>query len=140
MPNPPPPPPRKSPRPQRKPPRTEAEPAEEAELTDEQKAAVLEEFNATASAASNFRIDNLWILIAAFLVFTMHLGFATLESGLTQKKNTVNILFKNVFIISMGLITYYIGLQPDVSGLRRWHRQRDHRLQRVPDSQHGSDG
>jgi Amt family ammonium transporter len=36
----------------------------------------------------------------------MHLGFATLESGLCQKKNTVNILFKNVFIISIGVLTY----------------------------------
>ena len=53
-----------------------------------------------------FTVNNLWILIAAFLVFTMHLGFATLESGLCQKKNTVNVLFKNVFIISIGIITY----------------------------------
>jgi Amt family ammonium transporter len=36
----------------------------------------------------------------------MHLGFATLESGLCQRKNTVNILFKNVFIISIGVLTY----------------------------------
>ena len=36
----------------------------------------------------------------------MHLGFATLEAGLTQSKNTVNIMFKNVFIISIGLISY----------------------------------
>lgn len=54
-----------------------------------------------------FMIDNLWILIAAALVFLMHLGFATLESGLTQKKNTVNILFKNVWIICVGLLTYF---------------------------------
>ena len=53
-----------------------------------------------------FTVSNLWTLIAAGLVFLMHLGFATLESGLTQSKNTVNILFKNVFIISMGLLTY----------------------------------
>ena len=53
-----------------------------------------------------FTVSNLWILIAAFLVFTMHLGFATLESGLCQSKNTVNILFKNVFIISIGILTY----------------------------------
>ena len=53
-----------------------------------------------------FTVNNLWILIAAFLVFTMHLGFATLESGLCQKKNTVNVLFKNVFIISVGILTY----------------------------------
>jgi Amt family ammonium transporter len=53
-----------------------------------------------------FVISNLWILIASFLVFIMHLGFATLESGLTQKKNCVNILFKNVWIVSVGLLTY----------------------------------
>ena len=38
--------------------------------------------------------------------FLMHLGFATLESGLCQSKNTVNILFKNVFIMGIGILTY----------------------------------
>ncbi len=56
--------------------------------------------------AAFFTISNLWLLISAALVFIMHLGFATVESGLGQAKNTVNILFKNVFIISMGIITY----------------------------------
>lgn len=57
-----------------------------------------------------FTVNNLWIMIATFLVFVMHLGFATLESGFTQSKNTVNILFKNVMIIAIGLITYtYVG-------------------------------
>jgi len=56
--------------------------------------------------AAFFTISNLWLLLAAALVFTMHLGFATLESGLTQSKNTVNVLFKNVFIITMGILTY----------------------------------
>ena len=51
-------------------------------------------------AYPKFVVDNLWILGAAVLVFIMHLGFATLESGLTRQKNTVNILFKNLFIIS----------------------------------------
>ena len=55
-----------------------------------------------------FTISNLWTLIAAALVFLMHLGFATLESGLAQSKNTVNVLFKNVFIICMGLISYLV--------------------------------
>ena len=55
-----------------------------------------------------FTISNLWILLAAGLVLIMHLGFATLESGLCQSKNTVNILFKNVFIICMGLLTYAV--------------------------------
>ncbi|MEM9236832.1 MAG: ammonium transporter [Verrucomicrobiota bacterium] len=53
-----------------------------------------------------FTTSMLWTVIAAAMVFIMHLGFATLEAGLTQKKNTVNILFKNVWIISIGLLTY----------------------------------
>ncbi len=53
-----------------------------------------------------FTANNLWIMIAGMLVFIMHLGFATLESGLTRAKNTVNILFKNTFILSIGVLTY----------------------------------
>ena len=53
-----------------------------------------------------FIVDNLWILISALLVFIMHLGFSALEVGLTRQKNTVNVLFKNMFIISIGLISY----------------------------------
>lgn len=62
---------------------------------------------AAAIADVKFIVDNLWILISAALVFIMHLGFSALESGLCQKKNVVNVLFKNVFIISMGILTYY---------------------------------
>ena len=51
-------------------------------------------------------LNNLWIMMAGALVFIMHLGFASLESGLTQSKNTVNILFKNTMIICIGLLTY----------------------------------
>lgn len=53
-----------------------------------------------------FTTSMLWTVIAAGLVFLMHLGFATLESGLTQSKNTINILFKNVFIVTAGILTY----------------------------------
>jgi Amt family ammonium transporter len=71
-----------------------------------------------------FTVHNLWMMIAAALVFVMHLGFATLESGLTQAKNTVNILFKNTFIICIGLLTYalcgfnlmYPGFAEDAAG------------------------
>ena len=65
-----------------------------------------EAFTETAGFAT-FTVNNLWILISAALVFIMHLGFSTLETGLTQSKNTVNILFKNVFIVCMGILTYY---------------------------------
>ncbi len=53
-----------------------------------------------------FTVNNLWMMIATGLVFIMHLGFATLESGLTRAKNTANILFKNTYIPCIGLITY----------------------------------
>ena len=66
----------------------------------------VEEFQQMPLAYPKFMIDNLWILICAALVFIMHLGFATLEAGLTRQKNTVNILFKNLFIISAGILTY----------------------------------
>ncbi len=59
-----------------------------------------------APAFDFFALSMLWTLIGAALVFIMHLGFATLESGLCQSKNTVNILFKNVAIVAIGILTY----------------------------------
>ena len=54
--------------------------------------------------------NNLWLIIATALVFLMHLGFACLETGLTRAKNTVNILFKNVAIVGIGILTYaFVG-------------------------------
>ena len=53
-----------------------------------------------------FTANNAWMMLCAGLVFIMHLGFATLESGMTRAKNTTNILFKNTFIVSIGILTY----------------------------------
>jgi Amt family ammonium transporter len=53
-----------------------------------------------------FTANNIWMMLCAGLVFIMHLGFVTLESGLTRAKNTTNILFKNTFIVSVGILTY----------------------------------
>lgn len=46
------------------------------------------------------------MMICTALVFFMHLGFSLLEIGLTRQKNTINILFKNIFIITVGLLLY----------------------------------
>ena len=59
-------------------------------------------------SAGLFTANNVWMMLSAGLVFIMHLGFATLESGLTQQKNAVNILFKNTFIVCAGIITYAV--------------------------------
>jgi Amt family ammonium transporter len=63
---------------------------------------------AQTAADAIFTVNNTWMLVATLLVFMMHLGFSFLEVGLTQSKNTVNILFKNVSIIAIGLLTYAI--------------------------------
>ncbi len=76
----------------------------------EEAAAAFESYEAFAETGgfAYFTVSNLWLLIAAGLVFIMHLGFSCVETGLTQSKNTVNILFKNMFIICMGVLTYAI--------------------------------
>lgn len=71
----------------------------------------LEAFEASAQYTA-FVIDNLWILLAAAMVFIMHLGFASVESGMTQGKNSINVIYKNVFILCAGILTYaIIGFQ-----------------------------
>jgi len=59
-----------------------------------------------AGPSLGLTISNVWMMVATFLVFIMHLGFASLEAGLTRSKNTVNILFKNTMIPAIGLLTY----------------------------------
>ena len=55
-------------------------------------------------------VNNVWMMVCTALVFFMHTGFSLLEIGLTRQKNTINILFKNYFVITMGLITYcFVG-------------------------------
>ena len=89
------------------------EEAPAAEAPAEEEAGPVDDYNELLEAQGEyapaydfFTTSMLWTVIAAALVFLMHLGFATLESGLCQKKNVVNVLFKNVFIISIGVVTY----------------------------------
>ena len=54
-------------------------------------------------------VNNVWMMICTGLVFLMHLGFSFLEIGMTRQKNTINILFKNFFVITVGLLLYCLG-------------------------------
>ncbi len=90
---------------------TESPPATAAvETSTGQDAYSSDDDNAATQSAGisveGFTVNNLWICISAALVFIMHLGFTTLESGLTQKKNAVNIIFKNVWILCTGILLY----------------------------------
>ena len=60
-------------------------------------------------ATALFTANNVWMMVCTALVFFMHLGFSFLEIGLTRQKNTINILFKNFFVITAGLLLYAIG-------------------------------
>lgn len=60
------------------------------------------------NAKSNFLTsNNIWMMLATAMVFIMHLGFAGVETGFTQSKNTVNVLFKNTLTPLIGLVTYF---------------------------------
>jgi ammonium transporter, Amt family len=63
---------------------------------------------ATDAAVSNnsLTVNNVWMMLCTGLVFIMHLGFATVESGLSRSKNTINILFKNTITPGLGLIIF----------------------------------
>ena len=57
---------------------------------------------------AKFAADTMWVLIAAFLVFFMNLGFAMVESGLCRAKNAVNILSKNVIVFCVTTFVFWI--------------------------------
>lgn len=48
------------------------------------------------------RLDILWMLVAAALVFAMQIGFLLLEAGMVRSKNSINVAQKNIldFVIS----------------------------------------
>ncbi len=52
-------------------------------------------------------INNVWLLVTAFLVMFMQPGFAMVEAGFTRAKNTSNILMKNLMDFSIGAIAYW---------------------------------
>ncbi|WLR51529.1 ammonium transporter [Bacillus tianshenii] len=52
-------------------------------------------------------MDMMWIMIAAFLVFFMHAGFAMVETGFTRSKNALNILMKNIMTMSIASVLYF---------------------------------
>jgi ammonium transporter, Amt family len=86
--------------------------------------AVEREVAEVAGATALYATNNSWMLTATFLVFIMHLGFASLEAGMTRAKNTVNILYKNTAIIAIGILTYAVVgfnlMYPENFALGQW--------------------
>ena len=55
-------------------------------------------------------INTLWVLVAAFLVFAMQVGFTMLEAGFCRSRETVNVLMECIVDTCLcGLLFYAIG-------------------------------
>ncbi len=61
---------------------------------------------ADAIANQKVALDTVWVMITAFLVFFMNLGFALVESGFCRAKNCVNILFKNFAVFAVSTLAF----------------------------------
>ena len=71
-----------------------------------------DEAAATASQEQEaaYTLNTLVMFLCAVLVLFMQAGFAMLEVGMNAAKNTINILFKNVMDLSVGvLLFFFIG-------------------------------
>ncbi|HDH28044.1 MAG TPA: ammonium transporter [Euryarchaeota archaeon] len=72
-------------------------------------------------------LDTMFVLFSAYLVFIMHLGFATVEAGFTRAKNTASIIMKNMFTVALGTMIFFIfGFTLAFSGNGAWIGNLDH--------------
>ena len=52
--------------------------------------------------------STVWVVVAAILVMFMQAGFAFLEAGLTRMKNAGHIAAKNVLVLGIASLVYYL--------------------------------
>ena len=53
-------------------------------------------------------LNTLWLIVAGSLVFFMNAGFAMLEAGLCQTRNSVNVLAKNLIVFCIAILAFWI--------------------------------
>ena len=53
-------------------------------------------------------MNTVWVVVAAVLVMFMQAGFAFLEAGLTRMKNAAHIAGKNVLILGVASLVYWL--------------------------------
>ena len=52
-------------------------------------------------------VNLIWLLVAASLVFFMNAGFAMLEAGLCQTRNSINVLAKNLIVFCISILAFW---------------------------------
>src|SRR5271168_5166366 len=77
------------------------------------------------TAASSPPLDNslnlAWLLVCAFLVMFMQLGFAMVETGFTRSKNAVHTMAMNLVIYPIGVIGFWLlGYGFAMGGIEGW--------------------
>jgi Amt family ammonium transporter len=53
-------------------------------------------------------LDILWIILCSGLVFLMQAGFLCLESGLTRRKNSINVAIKNLADFCLTTVVFWV--------------------------------
>jgi len=70
---------------------------------------------------SAYSLNLAWVLLAAFLVMFMQLGFAMVETGSTRSKNAVNTMAMNLVIYPVGVIGFWLaGYGIAMGGVAGW--------------------
>jgi Amt family ammonium transporter len=62
-----------------------------------------------------------WVLVAAFLVMFMQLGFAMVETGFVRSKNAVHTMAMNFVIYPIGIVGFWLlGYGIAMGGVEQW--------------------
>lgn len=63
---------------------------------------------AAQPADVGYALTNAMLFVCAVLVLFMQAGFAMVESGLNAAKNAVNIMFKNITDVALGVLLFFV--------------------------------
>ena len=63
---------------------------------------------AAVANEAGYALDNIMLFVCAVLVLFMQAGFAMVEVGFNAAKNAVNILYKNVMDLSVGVLLFFV--------------------------------
>jgi Amt family ammonium transporter len=62
-----------------------------------------------------------WVLLTAFLVMFMQLGFAMVETGFVRSKNAVHTMAMNLIVYPIGLVGFWLlGYGVAMGGVEQW--------------------
>jgi Amt family ammonium transporter len=66
-------------------------------------------------------LNLVWVLLGAFLVMFMQVGFALVETGFTRARNAVHTMGMNLVIYPLGTLGFWlVGYALMHGGVREW--------------------